>query len=310
MNTEWATLQHSIQASCRNLESSGWHSILCPECGGGRDKSITGGFLLTDDTIVYKCFRGKCNTTTGMELGNFVPNKFRDLVAKLGIQIGMKLRTAKRKVIEQEEADLDSSLYEKHHLKTISVPEFWIPVADIDVPHLTDVLMDRCCRLDDVHYIDSGKYKGLLGLVHRWNNRPVGLTVFGDYTFRIDGDDGMLYTMGIDNSVPVILVEGEIDAMSFPNAVSVGGYRISPQQAYLLRGRNVIMIPEKSNKFVEQFEDYDWKLCVPNWDAGDLNEAVVKYGVLNVAQMIVDRTFDSPLKTMLEYKQWENRGYK
>lgn len=307
MNTEWVTLQQAIQSSCVTRESSGWHSIMCPMCGGGKDKRVTGGFLCTDDNIVYSCFRGKCDASTGLELGNYIPKKFKDLMDRLNIPIGMKLRSAKRLVKEVDE--LDEDLYEKHYYPTVVIPSDWIPISEVDVPHITEPLLDRCCNIEDVYYISGGKYQGLAGLVHRWYNRVVGLTVMADYNFQIDGADGMMYTVGghLDDKLPVLVVEGEIDAMSMPNAISVGGYKISPQQAYLLRGKNVVCIPEKSNKFIEQFEDYGYKMCIPRWDADDLNEAVVKYGLLVVAKMIYDNTIDSPLKTKMEYQMWENK---
>ena len=309
MNNEWHALQASIQSSCISREASGWFSIMCPVCGGGKDKRVTGGFLCTDEAIVYTCFRGKCDAATGFELGQYIPNKFKALMERMGVPIGMKLRTAKRLVKEREE-DLDETLYKKHSYPSIEVPEFWIPIHEVDATHITNRFEDRCCNMEDLHYIDSGKYQGLAGIVHKWWNRPIGLTVFGDYPFQIDGADNMLYTVGGkfgEDGDTILLVEGEIDAMSMPNAVSVGGYKVSPQQAYMLRGKSIICIPEKSNKFIEQFESYGWKMCIPQWDAGDLNEAVVRYGVLNTAQMIKDGTPESPLRAKMEYQMWVNK---
>lgn len=308
MNTEWVELQHAVQGACIARESSGWHSILCPICGGGRDKRVTGGFLLTDDTIVYSCFRGKCDADTGLELGNYIPNKFKGLMDKLNIQIGMKLRTAKRRVKDKED-ELDEDLYQKHYYPSIVIPEEWERATEENASHIISPLLDRCCNVDDIYLIRDGKYRGLAGLVHKWYNRVVGLSVISDYVFQVAGEANMMYTVGgkLDETLPVLLVEGEIDAMSMPNAVSVGGFRISPQQAYLLRGKNVVCIPEKSNKFIEQFEDYGYKMCIPRWDADDLNEAVVKYGIIAVAKMIKDGTIDTPFKAMLEYQMWENK---
>lgn len=308
MNTEWMELQHAVQGSCITRESSGWYSILCPICGGGRDKRVTGGFLLTDDTIVYSCFRGKCDADTGLELGNYIPNKFKGLMDKLNIQIGMKLRTAKRRVKDKED-ELDEDLYQKHYYPSIAIPEEWERATEENASHIISPLLDRCCNVEDVYLIRDGKYRGLAGLVHRWYNRVVGLSVISDYVFQVAGEANMMYTVGgkLDETLPVLLVEGEMDAMSMPNAVSVGGFRISPQQAYLLRGKNVVCIPEKSNKFIEQFEDYGYKMCIPRWDADDLNEAVVKYGIIAVAKMIKDGTIDSPFKARLEYQMWENK---
>lgn len=308
MRHEWASLQSSIQSTCSTKESSGWYSILCPICGGGGDKRVTGGFLLTDDAIVYSCFRGKCDADTGLELGNYIPNKFKGLMDKLNIQIGMKLRTAKRRVKDKED-ELDEDLYQKHYYPSIVIPEEWERATEENAAHIISPLLDRCCNVDDVYLIRDGKYRGLTGLVHKWYNRVVGLSVISDYVFQVAGEANMMYTVGgkLDETLPVLLVEGEIDAMSMPNAVSVGGFRISPQQAYLLRGKNVVCIPEKSNKFIEQFEDYGYKMCIPRWDADDLNEAVVKYGIIAVAKMIKDGTIDSPFKAMLEYQMWENK---
>lgn len=306
MQQEWSQLQSDIISSCSSRESSGWHSIMCPMCGGGTGKRITGGFLLTDDAIVYSCFRGKCDAATGMELGNFVPNKFKDLMERIGIPVGMKIRTAKRRVKTIED-DLDSTIYKKHHYKSIDIPSYWIPIDTISKPHLTDPMIDRCCRLDDVYYIDNGEYEGLLGLRHKWYNRTVGMTVFGNYPFQIEGSDHMMYTMNGKVGDTVLLVEGQIDAMSMPNAVSCHGYSISPEQAYLLKDKKVICIPEQSNKFIDQFEDYGWSMCIPPWDSDDLNAAVVKYGILVVAQMIRDSVVDNPLKARVEYKLWSNK---
>jgi hypothetical protein len=49
------------------------------------------------------------------------------------------------------------------------------------------------------------------------------------------------------------------------------------------------MLPDRgSNKFIDQFHQYGWKITIPMWNAKDLNSAVCMYGLVTTAEMIMD----------------------
>ena len=105
-----------------------------------------------------------------------------------------------------------------------------------------------------------------------------------------------------------IIVEGIFDAKSVPRGVACLHDSVNPRQAYLLRSKTPILLPDRdSTKYLDVMADYDWRLCVPGWDAKDANEALVKYGRLVVAKMIHDGICDTPLEAEIRYKLWQKR---
>lgn len=298
-----------IRANLGSPEATGFYAIHCPVCLKSDKK--TGGFKFEDDKIIYNCFRGSCDASTVYEMGKPISRKFRNLMETLGVQIPPELRLVKsslQKAISQEDNRFKKIVYSQ-----ISLDFDYDPIDESSHPNAEmwlDYLAERRIHTDDVILITSGQYRGLMGIMMFFYDRLIGVqivTLKGVYISHYGGNTNVIYIPERRLDKTVILVEGAMDAKCFPNTVAVLGAKITPEQAYNLAGRNVIMIPEKgtSNRFIDQFSQYGWSISFPDWgDCKDLNDAVVKYGVIVVAKLIKNGIITNKLKADAVYKLW------
>lgn len=292
-------------------EGSGWYSINCPVCKETRTR--TGGFMFTPESVVYNCFRGKCDASCAYELDGYVSKKFKRLMETLGVKIPVELLVAKKKSEMAALMEDESHLYKKHSYKAIELPEGFVPLEKSKNrsfrEHAELLFSRRRCSLEDVFVADSGKYKGLPAFGMYLHEKLIGVNIVTDhgYVSHFGGNSNVLYTPSRNfNSDPIILVEGGLDAKCFPNTAATLSNKITPEQAFFLRGRNVICVPDRKggNKFIDQFSQYGWGICIPPWEEKDLNAAVMTYGKLAVARKIVENTTKDLLTAKARYKLW------
>lgn len=316
-------LTSDIHVHLDRQENTGWYSIHCPACGETRTR--TGGFLFSDDSVTYNCFRGKCDASCSFKAGEYVSKKFKALMKAMGISIPVELLVAKKKSSLQALIEDESHLYKKHGYKTIQLPEEFVPFDACRRQSYKDSIAayfeKRCVSLQDVFIAEDGRYKGLAAIGMYMHEKLIGAHIVTDkgYISHFEGNSHVLYIPEHTLSDPVIVVEGGMDAKCFPNTVATLSNKITPEQAFFLRGRNVIMLPDRKggNRFIEQFSQYGWSMCIPPWEEKDLNAAVVKYGILTVAKMIQENTTKHLLEATARYKLWtldsrrpnEQRGF-
>lgn len=283
-----------VKANLGSRENTGFHAIHCPICNKTDRK--TGGFKFEDDKIVYHCFRGSCDASTVYELGSPIFRKFKRLMEVLGVTIPVELRMVKSSFQKKLET-LDENLYKKHYYKDIEPLEGFVPFnkgTDHYQEYWKEYFTKRRTDFDDVLIGNYGKYKGCCAIEMKFYDKTIGyqiITQRGDYIKQFGGNTNLVYIPEQTISELVILVEGSFDAKCFPNTVAIMQSKITPEQAYHLRGKDVIMLPDmdNGNHFIEQFKDYGWKISIPDWgDCKDLNEAVIKYGLVVVAEMIME----------------------
>lgn len=269
--------------------------------------------MFTPESVVYNCFRGKCDASCAYELGGYVTKKFRRLMESLGVKIPVELLVAKKKSEMAALMEDESHLYKKHSYKAIELPEGFVPLEKSKnrsfKEHAELLFSRRRCSLEDVFVADSGKYKGLPAFGMYLYEKLIGLNIVTDhgYVSHFGGNSNVLYTPSRNfNSDPIILVEGGLDAKCFPNTAATLSNKITPEQAFFLRGRNVICVPDRKggNKFIDQFSQYGWGICIPPWEEKDLNAAVMTYGKLAVARKIVENTTKDLLTAKARYKLW------
>jgi len=303
-------LTADIRARLDRQEATGWYSINCPVCNETRTR--TGGFLFTDTEIHYNCFRGKCDASCAFHNGEYVSKKFKNLMRVMGIQIPVNLLVAKKKGSLQSLIEDENPLYEKHSYNNIKLPDgvvfFDKAPKSLQVASREYFESRHCTTKDTVIGVD-GQYKGLFGFAMFNGNQLVGINMIpksGGYVSIFGGNSNILYMPNRKVYDPVIVVEGGIDAKCFPNAVATLGKRITPQQAYFLKGREVIMLPDRTggNMYLSQFHKYGWKISIPMWEEKDLNEAVLRYGQLVVARRIIDTTITDPTEAKLKAGIW------
>ena len=309
MNKAFDKLKQDITASAGlgSAESTGFYAVKCHSCNNSR---TTGGWKFEHDKIGYNCFRASCGASTVYEEGKPVPKKFRELCNILGVKIEPKLLMV-RNSIQQEIESLNNDLYKKHDLKRIELPAGVVALSEASnavIKTTTAYYESRHCNTADVYYAEGGDYKGLFATGIRTFGKLTALqfvTKKGTYVNYLDGNSAVLYTPEQNIPQTVIVVEGTFDAKCFPNTVAIMKSKITPEQAYHLRGKDVIMLPDKTgNSFIDQFSQYDWKISLPDWDAKDLNEAVQKYGIITASRLLMQGVMTSKLSAQTKYRMW------
>lgn len=292
-------------------EATGFYAIYCPVCGKKTKK--TGGFKFESDSIIYNCFRGSCDGSCVFKLGEPVSRKFKALMNLIGVRIPVELTMVKNSLADQIKRELESELFTKHAYKNISMPVDDMSILSEESDRISlrwqTHFSKRRIPLDDIYMMDSGDYRYNCFLPFRFNGKVIGgqyITKNG-YVAHNGGNEHVIYAPSGDLRFDtVFVVEGAMDAKCFPFTVATLRDRLTKEQAYFLRGKRVIMIPDRSggNKFHTQFKHYGWELCVPPWDVKDLNAAVMKYGVPSVYRMIMENLYTDRLKAETAYKLW------
>lgn len=291
-------------------EGSGFYACHCPICNKTDRK--TGGFRFESDKIGYNCFRASCDASCVYEVGRPISRKFRALMGAVGVSIPINLRMV-RSSFQKAIDSLDEDLYTKHFYKEMKIPKGWVSLEEDGNPKWLDYYHSRRCDTSNIFYVKKGPYKGLTAIGMYYFDKLIGFQVadptgYVKYRTITDNDHPIMVHDGFLQD-PVIVVEGVLDSLCFPNTVGILRSKISKEQAYFLRGRDVILLPDKSgNSFIHQMKDYGWKIALPEWgNCKDLNEAVIKYGKLNVAEMIKRATYDNTTKASVAYRLWVDK---
>lgn len=304
-------LSDNIQSSMSlgRQESTGWYSCVCPVCKNDRK---TGGFLFEDDKIIYKCFRASCDSDCGITEGEYVSRKFRSLMETVGVQVPIKLLTAGTGKIA--EVFKDTELFVKHEPDRIKMREglCLLSKSKHDNAELwREYFESRFVDISNIYMIESGKYHGNTIIAMKQNGGLVGYTIVtpDGYIKDYQGNSNLLYLPDGRVYDTMFVVEGVLDAKSIPSGCAVGSDRITPEQAYHLRNCNrVIMIPDRSgNRFIKQFHSYGWEISIPKWNVKDVNEAVVKLGLIETVKRILDGSTDSLSEAQIKYELWLER---
>ena len=304
-----------IRASLITQEATGFYAVHCPICGENNRK--TGGFKFESDQIIYNCFRGSCNANCVYTLGQPVSKKFRKLVDCYGVKIPADLNLIRSSVSKQLDS-LDDDLYKEIVYKSFPPCDEMVPFAKSNhrsKPHWEEYFKSRKCSTDQVFMFESGQYKGMpaVGVYHY--NKLIGVQVVTDggakYITLTPNENIIAAPAKNLNKGCVIVVEGILDMLCFPNTVATLKSTITPEQAYTLRGKEVILLPDrKSNNFFDIHKKYGWKMCIPSWEEKDLNAAVCKYGRFIVARKIRESTLDNTLDIEVRYKLWKENNNK
>jgi len=314
MIDDFERLQQDIKvaANLSTPEATGWYSLRCPICNNDRK---TGGFKFDHDSIGYQCFRASCDSNTTLNRDGFVSRKFRNLMDSIGVQIPISVRLHKKSQISKEMESLDDALYTKHSFKEITLPSDIVPLIKSSSPvakNWIEYFRSRHCEVEDLFFITDGKYKYNVLLPMFLYGILIGYQVITKkgYLNIGEGNTNVLYVPEGKLDNPSIVVEGTLDAKCFPNTVATLKSKVSKEQAYHLRGKDVILLPDRSgNDFINQFYRYGWKICIPPWKEKDLNAAVIRFGVMVVARMIEDSIYTDKTAAEVAYNIWR-KGYK
>ena len=294
-------------------EATGFYAIHCPICKKMDRK--TGGLKFESDKIIYNCFRGSCDASCVYEVGEFFPKKFKNLMDTIGVKIPMLLRVKKHSVADVVKKQLDREKYEQNEYKQMDFPDDWELLVDSDHPKADTwrmYLNERCCSLSDVYFFPKGKYRGLIAIAIYYFDKFIGYQVLtgsdsGAKYILVTDNEGIIYCPEREPPKTAIVVEGALDAKCFPNTVATFKSKISAKQAYHLRQSQLIFLPDRTgSNYLESFKIYnDSRMCVPDWQYKDLNEAVCEIGVIEVATRIMKNIVDSPAHADVKLGLWK-----
>lgn len=298
-----------MRAGLGGQESTGFYAINCPVCKKMSRK--TGGFKFEADSIIYNCFRGSCDSSCVYTVDEPVSKKFKNLMEEIGVEIPVELRLKRKK---STVSDLDKDLYKSHYYADIPELEHSVPILDsrkIWAEDWVSYFEGRSVSLDDIVVLEKGKWAGCAAITMYYYDKLIGYQIISDnkYFLHTGGNTGVIYIPQRELPDTVLMFEGVLDAKSMPNSVATLHSKVSPEQAFILRGKRVIMVPDRtSNNFLDQCFDYGWEFSVPKWDCHDANSAVRKYGVIVATQMVLDGIVKSKKQAQIALKIWSKNG--
>lgn len=290
-----------------HTSGSGFHEVFCPMCGNTGQKK--GGFKFESDKIVYNCFRGSCDATTVYDVNERVPKKFRNLMDAFGVQVPVELLVNQNKTVVKLFRDpLDEDRFIKNTYKPMKMPSDLKPLEESrHTEWMYSVIGDRLLLDYDYHYAKEGKFRGCLALPMYHRDKLIGIEYYsrnGQYITQTENEHLIFLREKWPDS-NVIVVEGIMDALCFPNTCAVKHSKITPEQAYHLRKHDPIILPDRKNsQLYECAKEFGFRVCLPGWEYKDLNEAVQAKGIFVAAQMIHDNTFTVGLKTDTLHRAW------
>lgn len=297
-------------------EASGFYSIHCPMCNDNKRK--TGGFKFENDQIVYNCFHGSCPSNTVYTYDDFVPRKFRQLMDTIGVTIPISLSVKRSKLQKKMEEDLDAELYKKSFYEEMEIPDDWIPLAEAKgevAEFWKEYFEERATPLADIYLINEGKYRKMCAIAMFFYDKMIGFQVAtgndnGAKYLNITENENLIYLPERKPQKIAIIVEGILDAKCFPNTIGTLNSKLSPYQAYHIKDcEEWWFLPDKvSSNFMKNANEYGrGKVIIPDWNESDLNSAVQRFGVMEVAERLRKNLIDDMKEAEIRYQLWTKR---
>lgn len=298
--------------------ATGFYPVKCEVC---HDTKKRGGFHQEPDgTIVYNCFRGKCNATTVWNPSEPFHRGIRRVLKAFHVEIPMEIRLSDPAIPPAAKRSLDSELYTEHTYHMMSLPTGAIALnPNVHIKHYTYL----CARHMLGNEFETGTYYiGTVGYTANWLIVPLpwmsGLmgwqginidakTNHGKYLYTVEKNhnEHLLYLPTGRIPDEPILVEGIFDAKSVPDGVGVLSSQVSKEQAYMLKDKNPILFPDKEgSRFVETALKYNWRMCLPKFVGKDANDALLELGRLELALRIHDSIIEPTERLPDLFRLW------
>lgn len=295
--------------------ATGFYECVCPICK--RDDKITGGVKFEGDSIIMNCFRASCDASCVLTKGEPVSKKFRRLMDEIGVKIPADIRMVKNSFQKKLEKELEKDLFVKHSFERIEPQCKWRKINRTDTFWI-EYFQSRKCDPFEIFIIEDGWDEGKPAIPFYFYNKLIGyqiLSLDGPVKYLAYSGDNtatMLINGGVIERSPII-VDGTMDALCFPNTTGILGKRIKKEQAYFFIDKDPIIFPERRGgmKLFQQAREYGWRVVVPPWDSvKDLNDCVVKYGLVSTARMIAENTYTDYNKADIAFGLWSKESVK
>jgi hypothetical protein len=317
----------SYLPSKHKATSSGWISFNAPCCihnGESADRRSRGGLRQQDDEWSYHCFN--CGFTASFTPGRPVSYKARRFLAWLGVDSvdieRLNLESLKRKSLLDLTADRNQIRHVEVEFEETEVPAGVELIDPENTAHqrYLDYLASRKIVLEYPFLVDKKRGpRDRIVVPYTYKNRIVGHTsrYLDNRTPKFINSQQPGYVFGYDLQkagwTSAIVTEGIFDALSI-SGLAVMHDTISPQQAQLLKQlkRRIIVVPDQDKaglSIIDAAVEYKFEVSIPEWpeDVKDVNDAVVKYGVVTTLLHIHNNAETSKIKIEMFKKRLQRK---
>ena len=317
----------SYLPSKHKATSSGWISFNAPCCihnGESQDRRSRGGMRQQDDEWSYHCFN--CGFTASFTPGRPVSYKARRFLDWLGVDSvdieRLNLESLKRKSLLDLTADRNQIRHVDVAFDETEVPAGVELIDPENAAHqrYLDYLASRKIVLEYPFLVDKKRGpRDRIVVPYTYKNRIVGHTsrYLDNRTPKFINSQQPGYVFGYDLQkagwTSAIVTEGIFDALSI-SGLAVMHDTISPQQAQLLKQlkRRIIVVPDQDKaglSIIDAAVEYKFEVSIPDWpeDVKDVNDAVVKYGVVTTLLHIHNNAETSKIKIEMFKKKLQRK---
>jgi len=311
----------------RKATSSGWISFNGPCCvhnNESQDRRSRGGLRQQEDDWSYHCFN--CGFTASFTIGRPVSYKARKFLEWIGVDSvdieRLNLESLKRKSLLDLTAERNTIKHVDVNFEERELPQ-GVELLDSDlVPHqyYVDYLEARGIQLEYPFLVDKKPgVRNRIVVPYTYKNQIVGHTSrFLDNRMpKFINDQQPGYVFGYDVQKPhwtsAIVVEGIFDALSI-GGLAVMHDTISPQQVALLKQlkRKIIVVPDQDRAglgIIDVAIENRFAVSMPEWpdDVKDVNDAVVKYGIVDTLMQIHNNAETSKIKIEMYKKRLQRK---
>lgn len=289
--------------------AKGWYSLKCNVCN---DYKVRAGFNFTDDNVSYHCFN--CNHKAFYFANAKVNEDFKKVLNAFRVpeeellKLSFVALTSATKPVYKKVVDNDNPLVEidlpKNFYKLIS------DGSDKQSNLAIEYLKNRGIINNYTFYVSKGNttpeeklwYNRLIIPYYRENK----LIFFQGRTLvnanrryvnsTVDNNGVILYgyeSMHTVSNDPLIIVEGFFDAYHL-NGVAIVGNSLTDKKIKVINEskRRKIYVPDRFGNGKEpalKAIEAGWEVSIPDCgNCKDLNEAILKYGLLYVKKSLLD----------------------
>lgn len=305
--------------------SNGWHPCYCEHCGdGSRTKGPRGGWLFTADTAFYKCFNQGCEGSYVEDRDHPLSHSMSDVMESFGVPLKEYKMFQLRHLKDGKKTSDSGNKPRLSPILKLDVPSHFYLLSEADDDDAIAAKAKRFLTKRKIdwttypYYLSTGKAKKSEGVEEvenakrlkdrliipafkgsdliYWQARDLEGTSKKKYISASTPRSNVIYGMDklYENvQSPLFVTEGFFDSV-LVNGVAVMENSLTSQQVELLKRspRRKVIIPDRkgdSKKLVDDAIAAGFGISVPNWGGEkDVNDAVLRFGRLYVAQSIID----------------------
>lgn len=344
------TLQEVIRQNINlphRANAKGFFSVVCKVCGDHGKKGARAGFKFEGDTVGYNCFNCGHSSVFDPHEHETMPTRMVEVLDAFGVAkvdwAPVLFFTLQNQASGNTTNHKDKEYVSSIEPAVIKFPPYVVPLAD-DANELNQFAIEylrdeRGINWKDYPFFivnektdhpDCERWYGRLIIpVYKNNNlvfyqgRDLSDTRVKKYLSPAIDRDNILY--GYDQIArytdsPIFVTEGWFDSFMI-QGVSVFGNHMTPNQIKWLKqsSRQKVIIPDRfgdGHLLAEQALELDWAVSYPDiGSCKDVNDAIVKYGMLYTLKTISDNICldfeaEARLGIYCEGKKYGNRNRK